>query len=254
MVKTMSRCVLGGCIVAALIVAAASPSGAAVSPFAESFEGGTIGGQPTAANTAYDQTIGDRGDGDGTIHAQFVSGGWRGHGVQFSNSPVTTHAFGFLGKQVGQQTSLYLRRYYKLAAYPKYRTSVLLYKYGGNGNGQLGGTHNGSLAFGGTGQSHRFALVNNNTITTTSKVTVPLNAWFRAEVHVQFSSGAGTQTVRLYLGSNINGTTPTATIRGPLTGGYTDYVEDGILTNPGTAVHYVIDEAANGASWPDPVR
>ena len=239
--------------VCAALIAAAAPSNAGVASFSESFEGGSVGSQPTAADTDYDQSVGDRGDGDGTIHVHFVSGGWRGHGAQFANSPVAAHAFGFLGKQLGHQTSVYFRRYYKLAAYPQYRMSVLLYKFGGNGNGQLGGTHNGSFAFGGTGQSHRFALVNNNTIAATSTATVPLNTWFRVEVHVQFSGGTGTQAVRLYLGSDVNGTIPTETITAPLTGDYTDYIEDGILTNPNVSLHYVVDQAANRASWPGPV-
>jgi len=231
----------------------AVPAHAAATAFTESFEGGSVGSQPTGATTAYDQTIGDQGDGDGTIHVHFASDGWRGRSARFANSPVAAHAFGFLGKQVGPQTSLYFRRYYKLTTYPRYRMSVLLYKYGGSGNGQLGGTHNGSLGFGGTGQSHRFALVNNNTVVRTSSATVPLNSWFRVEVHLQFSSGKGTQTVRLYLGSHVNGDTPTETITGALTGGYTDYIEDGILTNPGNLVQYVVDEAVNRTSWPGPV-
>ena len=132
-------------------------------------------------------------------------------------------AFGFLGERVNRQTVIYLRRYYRVSALPTYWTSTLLYKYGGGGNGQLGGTHNGSFAVGGTAQQHKFTLINNNTPTTTSSSSVPVNAWFRVEVRLSFGAGSGTQTVRLYLGANLNGTPPSETLSGPLTGSYTDY-------------------------------
>lgn len=217
--------------------------------FSESFEGGAPGTQPTSANTAYDETIGDRGDGNGTVAVSFDSGGVRGQCARFHNTQIARPTFGFLGKRVGPQTTLYLRRYYKLDALPGYRTSVLLYKFGGNGNGQLGGTHNGSLAFGGTGQSHKFALVNNNAVARLSQASVPLNAWFRVEVELDFSSGTGVQTARLFLGANVDGVNADETLSGALTGTYTDYVEDGILTNPNALINVRIDEVANGTDW-----
>lgn len=228
-------------------------AGPAAAGFNESFEAGAVGSQPTAANTAYDQSIGDQGDSNGTIAAAFVTGGVAGHCVNFWNTSITKHAFGFLGKRVGMTKAMYFRRYYKLDVLPRYRMSVLLYKYGGTGNGQLGGTHNGSFAFGGGGQSYRFTLVNNNTNTAMSAATVPLNSWFRVETKVDFTSGAGYQTVRLFLGDNVNGTIPDETLTAPLTGGYTDYVEDGILTNPNVKVNVYIDEATNGSKWLGPV-
>jgi hypothetical protein len=230
------------------------PPPPATQTFAESFEGGAVGTQPTSANTAYDQWLGSRGDGDGTIAASFDASGVRGHCARFYNTAIALNAFGFLGKRVNPQTVIYLRRYYLIDVLPTYRTSVLLYKYGGTGNGQLGGTHNGSFAFGGAAQSHKFTLVNNNTNSTLSRSTVPLNAWFRAEAELDFTSGTGIQTVRLFLGSNFNGTTPDETLTANLTGPYTDYLEDGILTNPNVKINVRIDEAANGTIWPGPVQ
>ena len=87
-------CAVAVGICAALIAASAPSSGAAVAAFTESFERGTVGSQPTAANTAYDQSIGDRGDGDGTIHVKFASAGWRGHCAQFANYQPTPHRRG----------------------------------------------------------------------------------------------------------------------------------------------------------------
>lgn len=240
-------------LVVAFLLATALPSGAAVARFSESFERGDVGTEPTAENTAYDQTIGSQGDGNGTVSVAFAVGGRRGHCAAFSVPHVSGTAFGFLGERVNPQTVIYLRRYYQVSALPTYWTSTLLYKYGRGGNGQLGGTHNGSFAVGGTAQQHKFTLINNNTPTTTSSSSVPVNAWFRVEVRLSFGAGSGTQTVRLYLGANLNGTTPTETLSGPLTGSYTDYIEDGILTNPATSFTVRIDEAANRASWPGPV-
>lgn len=221
--------------------------------FAESFERGVVGGQPSSANTTYDQTIGDRGVGDGTIAVAFADGGFRGQCANFYNRAVSSGSFGFLGKRVAPSPILYLRRYYKIDVLPTYRTSVLLYKWGGGGNGQLGGTHNGSFAFGGSSQSHKFTLVNNNTNTTVSRVQVPTNSWFRAEVKLDFSTNVGIQNVRLFLGANVQGTTPDETLSGQIAGTYTDYIEDGILTNPNVKVNIQIDEAANGAGWLGPV-
>jgi len=220
--------------------------------FAESFEGGALGTEPSAANTNYDQTIGDRGVSNGTIAVTFAGAGFHGHCAKFYNTTVSSSSFGFLGKRVGASPVLYLRRYYKLDVLPKYRTSVLLYKWGGGGNGQLGGTHNGSFAFGGSGQSHKFTLVNNNTNTTVSRATVPTNAWFRVEVNLDFSGSVGEQTVRLFLGDNVQGVTPDETLTGQVTGTYTDYIEDGILTNPNVKVNVSVDEVANGSSWLGP--
>ncbi len=118
--------------------------------------------------------------------------------MKFFNTSIVSNAFGFLGERVNPQTVIYLRRYYKLDVLPAYRTSVLLYKWGGTGNGQLGGTHNGSFAFGGNGQLHKFTLVNNTTNSTVSNSTVPLNAWFRVETKLDFTSGTGIQTARLF--------------------------------------------------------
>ena len=230
------------------------PAVGAVATFRESFEGGASGIAPTSGNTSYDQAIGDRGVSNGTVAAQFASDGLRGRCVRFYNTRVASSTFGFLGKRVGPTKTLYLRRYYKLDRLPPYRTSVLLYKFGGNGNGQLGGTHNGSFAFGGNRQSNRFTLVDNNTNTTVSKAVVPVDRWFRVETKVDFSSGSGLQTVRLFLGSNVNGTVPDETLQARLTGSYTDYVEDGILTNPNVLVNVKIDEAVNASDWPGPAR
>jgi hypothetical protein len=240
------------CAAALVITLCPSAPALASTTFAETFEGGAVGTKPTASTTNYDQTIGSQGDGNGSINVVFDAGGYANHCVRFYNSTLASNAFGFLGRRVGQTKLMYFRRYYYLDVHPGYRTSVLLYKYGGGGNGQLGGTHNGSFAFGGSPQSYKFTLVNNNTNTTTSQAVVPLKQWFRVEVKIDFTSGAGVQTARLFLGSNLNGTTPTETITGPLTGPYADYVEDGIMTNPNRYVNVRIDSVVNATSWPGP--
>lgn len=225
---------------------------AAAASFAESFQGGSPGGAPTSLNTAYDEVIGDRGVTNGTVAAAFARDGLRGQCMRFANTRVSSSTFGFLGKRVGPTTSLYLRRYYKLDRLPQYRTGILLYKYGGTGNGQLGGTHNGSFALGGRSQSNRFTLVNRDSTATVSRSTVPVDEWFRVETRLDFASGRGRQTARLFLGGNLHGTTPTETFEAALTGPYLDYVEDGILTNPNVLINVRVDEAANGPSWPGP--
>lgn len=229
------------------------PAAQATAPhFHEAFEHGRVGSKPTSANTAYDQTIGDRGDGSGAVHVVFGADGKRGHCARFTARPARS-VFGFLGKRVGRQKVIYLRRYYRINRLPAYRTSILLYKYGGNGNGQLGGTHNGSVAIGGKAQGHKITLVNNNTTTTRSKRTVPAGKWFRVEVRLRFGSAGGRQTVRLFFGSSGDAKRPTETISSRITGHYTDYIEDGVLTNPNVRFSVKIDQVTNGNRWIGPV-
>lgn len=220
--------------------------------FSESFEGGASDTAPTSRNTSYEQVIGDHGVSNGTVAAAFASDGLRGGCMRFYNTRIASSTFGFLGQRVGPTETLYLRRYYKLDLLPQYRTSVLLYKFGGSGNGQLGGTHNGSFAFGGSSQSHRFTLVDNNANAAVSKAATPINEWFRVETCLDFTSGAGIQTARLFLGANVNGTVPDETLQAPLTGTFTDYVEDGILTNPNVLINVRVDEAVNSSGWAGP--
>lgn len=229
-----------------------SVTAAASGSFAEAFQGGAPGTAPTSLNTRYDEVLGDRGVTNGTVAAAFARDGLRGQCMRFWNTRISRSTFGFLGRRVGPTTSLYLRRYYKLDRLPQYRTGILLYKYGGNGNGQLGGTHNGSFALGGRSQSNRFTLVDRDATATVSRSAVPVNEWFRIETRLDFASGRGRQTAQLFLGSNLHGTTPTETIEAALTGPYVDYLEDGILTNPNVLINVRVDEAVNGPSWPGP--
>ena len=95
--------------------------------------------------------------------------------------------------------------------------------------------------------------MNNNTNSTLSRAVVPTGSWFRVETELDFTGTSGVQTVRLFLGRNRHGTTPDETLTAGLTGPYTDYVEDGILTNPNTMFGVRVDEAANGTGWIGPV-
>lgn len=231
----------------------ATPTVGSTLTFSESFGGGAVGTRPTSHTSSYDQSIGDSGDNSGTVAVVYDANGVRGQCARFSNTTIAAGTFGFLGKRVGQQKRIFLRRYYYVDVLPSYRTSVLLYKYGGTGNGQLGGTHNGSFAIGGTSQGHRFTLVNDNTNSTLSRAVVPVRSWFRLETELDFTAATGVQTARLFLGSNYNGTTPDETLTANLTGPYTDYIEDGILTNPHAMFALRVDEAANGTGWIGPM-
>lgn len=157
-----------------------------------------------------------------------------------------------MGKAVGRATSLYLRRYYWVDRLPVGRTGVLLYQYGGAGNGHLGGTHNGSLALGAQWESNRFVLVNGDSTGALSRSVVPVKQWFRVETTLDFAAAQPTQTAQLFLGSALESATPTETFSAPLTRWYADYVEDGIVTSPKALINVRIDEAANGTSWLGP--
>ena len=95
--------------------------------------------------------------------------------------------------------------------------------------------------------------MNNNTNSTLSRAVVPVRSWFRVETELDFTGTTGVQTARLFLGSYYNGTTPDETLTANLTGPYTDYLEDGILTNPEVMFGVRVDEAANGTGWIGPL-
>jgi hypothetical protein len=231
---------------------AAPPVLPAVAPFSESFDGGMAGSKPTASTTKYDQVIGDSGAGTSNMAVAFDAAGFTGQCARFFNTAVAAPTYGFLGKRVGQQSVISFRRYYKVDVLPTQRTSVLLYKWGGTGNGQLGGTHNGSMAFSGRAQNSKFVLVNKDTVAATSQATVPVGQYFRVETKLDFTSGTGVQCARLFLGANVSGVVPDETLTAGLAGTYTDYVEDGILTNPGVLINVSVDEAVNATDWVGP--
>jgi hypothetical protein len=225
--------------------------GATPSPtqtFAESFERGVVGAAPDGATTAYDNSIGDNGDVGGNVTAVFAADGVAGQCVRFSNTTLLTQTWGFLGKNLSQGSSLYARRYLRIDVAPRYRTSVLLAKYGG-----IHGPHHGSVAIGGQGQNRRFVLVNVDTNSTVSSTPVPIGDWFRLEWHPDVD--AGMQTLRIFVGDNRHGDTPDEVITAPVyAGAPIDYLEDGMLTDPGVLAHVDIDEAVNDSqTWPGPL-
>lgn len=216
--------------------------------FSETFEGGIVGTQPNATNTSYDTTIGDSADTGGNVSVVFDANGLYGQCAKFWNTATTGSVWGFLGKNLTPLSGIYLRRYVKIDVQPQYRTSFLLYKYGG-----ISGSHYGSVAIGGSGQSYKFVLVNVDANATTSTTAVPIGAWFRVEVHVDVANSL--QTLRIFVGSNLHGTTPDETISAPLPAGTgtVDYIEDGILTSPNLSMNVWMDNAVNDTTWPGPV-
>ncbi len=75
---------------------------------------------------------------------------------------------------------------------------------------------------------------------------------YKAEVKLDFTAADGLQTVRLFLGDYVDGAKPTETLTGALTGHVTDYLEDGILTNPNVKLDLRVDEAVNATNWIGP--
>jgi hypothetical protein len=210
--------------------------------FYEDFSRSPIGTKPDATNTHYDNTIGDVGDdaSGGVVATTVADTLFGGRCVNFNNPVVQATTFGFLGKHVVTPADgiFVMERFYQLDVAPGFRTSVLLYK-----DSLLGGTHIGSLAFGGTGQSGKFVLVNVDTNSTTSTNAVPLGAWFR--VRVTLDTIRHTQTAELFLGADIFKAKPTEVITASMGSTALGYIEDGIVTNPNVSINVKMTRPRN---------
>ncbi len=103
-------------------------------------------------------------------------------------------------------------------------------------------------------QGGRFVLVDGDTNSTVSATRVPIGEWSRVEWHLD--TAGGLQTLRIFVGDNLHGLSPDEVITAPVsTTPSVDYLEDGILTDPGVFAHVDIDEAVNDSqTWPGPLR
>jgi len=204
--------------------------------FTESFETGPDATALSTTNTAYTLIL------KGTsCTSAFTTDGYAGLGGKFYATGVTG-SYSYASKTLSPAVSvLYTRRFYKVDATPTAATPILA-AFGS-------GTKNGAVTMTSTG---KFGLQNGSAGAATSTTSVPLNAYFRLEW--TFSSTAGTQSLQIYTGANVNGTTPTETISAAFpTSVTTDALRDGIISNPGVVTNLTIDEAVNNSTtWVGP--
>ncbi len=212
----------------------------ATSAFNEPFETGPNGATLTPVNTTYSQYTGT----SVFDNTKQVAGSLSAKMVLTATNVFAREIFAG-----GFTTERYLRRYFYLTAYPSAGQIMTLMRI------RSGGTAQASLVLLTTGL---LQMRDNATIVTTTTNTLPLNAWFRLEWHVDGTT-THTQTLRLYMGNLLHSAvTPTETqpsfaYTGSGTGNpQFDRIDDGGGNNNYTGTIW-LDEAQDQTDhWPGP--
>lgn len=200
----------------------------------EDFEGAAAGTTISLTNTGYDNLA---GSGTSTIASDQAYQGTR------SAKIVTTNNNRNLRWDLAAPvTKLYARRYYRIDAAPTSGNPVRLIVF------RLGTTN--SVTAQANGANARWELLNGSTTVATSSAgqTIPAGAWFRLELGADL--GAGTATLRVFTGANIEGTTPDVTLTGAATTTSTlDTIVDG-QQQARTNTLWIDAASQDDATWP----
>ena len=95
-----------------------------------------------------------------------------------------------------------------------------------------------------------FVLRNGNTAVATSTAALGANQWARIELF--YNAASSTQTARLYLGSNYDGSIPTETLTGAATNGATVDANYGMVTAQASQTVDLDEVATSTAGWLGP--
>lgn len=175
--------------------------------FTEDFEGGSSGSAITTANTAYN-AVPVSGSGTNTFQAGLF-------GLCARCGVTAASSTAYLQQDFTATGVRYLRRYFKVSALPGGFNVILAALVSPNTNrARVGLTVAGLL------------LIQNGTTTVgTSTTVVAADTWYRVEWKLD-NTGA-TQSLQIFVGANINGTTPDETITGTFSTGTFNRVREG---------------------------
>ncbi|HSX30885.1 MAG TPA: hypothetical protein VLE99_03125 [Candidatus Saccharimonadales bacterium] len=204
------------------------------SVFSEGFETGPNGATITTSNCAYSSVTGTAVFDNftfmaNTLSAKLSPGG--GAAVTLKEnftSPPIMHRF--------------FRRYFRVNALPS-GANILVpmrIRSGVNSVAQLTLQQSGVLTI----------RDGPTTVVATSTSTVSINTWFRVEWEV--NATGSTQNCRLFMGANVNGTTPTETLSGSYTQGGFDKIEDGIGAASFAGSMWIDGVDDDDTTWPGP--
>jgi hypothetical protein len=202
----------------------------------ESFSGAVPGASITTSNTTYSAIVAGAG---ATATAQNSS---PLHGTYATfNAGTSSDVYGKFN--LAAPSVLYSRFYFRIQAYPTGRNAILMQ------TSDSSVTDLSDLKITTTGL---IALSNLSNPTAYSASAAPLNQWIRAEVW--WNRPASTQTLRLFYGANVDGTTPDETLTAAAGGSSTAATirfGDGYV--PTTSYTVDIDDSATStAGWLGP--
>ncbi|HSX32715.1 MAG TPA: PKD domain-containing protein [Candidatus Saccharimonadales bacterium] len=207
------------------------------SVFSEDFEGGSNGAALTSSNTTYTTITGTAVFDNstrvtGSLSAKLSPGGGTAVTLKevFPSTPTgDTHRF--------------FRRYFRVNALPSGAGNIVLMRT------RLSSSTTAQVIMNPAGT---ITVRDNNTTVGTTTTTISLNAWFRVEWELDAAT-TNTQTMKLFVGSNLNGTTPSESLTSKsYTQGAFDRIEDGV-GNSGYSGSLWIDAVDDdNATWPGP--
>ncbi|HEU0266140.1 MAG TPA: hypothetical protein VFQ70_00760 [Candidatus Saccharimonadaceae bacterium] len=217
--------------------------------FTESFNGivGTVADKTT---TNFTNNPGDSADNYTTSSAAtFVANGVDGGRAGQIALPAGSGAYAFWAKAIAPQTTVYLRQYIQIPVLAGSSVPLLTIK-----NGGINGTHLGRIALSSAGAGSNIRLLDgSDTVQATSVTSVAAGQWIRLEWKV---SSSGSQTLNIYTGSNLHGTSPSETISAPMGTNTIDYLEWGPTANPisPTPFNVIYDEiVVRNDAYPGPL-
>ncbi len=193
----------------------------AATAFSEDFENGTLGAAVDNLNSGYSSfngtpTFDNTAIVSGTLSGKMVSDG--------------TTSQSFTQALPSSATTRYMRRYFRFAALPVGGMTLIRTRV----NATTATTAQVVL-----NSSGLFQIRDGNTGVATSTTAVTLNTWVRLEWGVDGTT-TNTQTLKIFVLGNYNGSTASETVSGAYTNGSFDRVIDGL----GTALY-------NGTAWID---
>lgn len=201
----------------------------------ESFETPPAGANLTTSNTSYGYVLMGSG---ATAVAMNSPTPLRGNFARYTSSSTASYAYGQFN--LSSLSAFYSRMYFRLAAYPTGQSLYLMHIR------DSGAVESSNVKVSTAG---KISLSNLNNAVATTAGALPLNQWIRAEVF--WNRAAGTQTLQLYYGANVEGTTPDDTLTGAAGGSSTAVdVGFGAVYAPKTGYHVDIDDTAvSAAGW-----
>lgn len=176
--------------------------------FSETFYQGAAGDLLTTSNTTFGTITGAS-----VFAASAPTGAFSPLSALFSTTTTMTALESFSG---GLTSNVYYTMYVKVTAFPSVTTIIAHLRAAGVARHQLRITNTGTLQ-----------LRNNVTAVATSVATLTAGQWARLDWQVLNGT---TQTLKIFLGANINGTVADETISGASTTGTMDECQWGVTT------------------------
>lgn len=199
----------------------------------EPFDMPSPGDHLTTSNTSYSYVLMGSG---ATAVAMNSPAPLRSNFARYTSSASSSYSYGQFN--LSAPSAFYSRMYFRLNAYPSGQSLYLMHIR------DTGGVEMSNVKVSTAG---KISISNLNNAVATTAGALPLNQWIRAEVF--WNRAAGTQTLRLYYGANVEGNTPDDTLSGAAGGSSTaSDIGFGAVYAPKTGYYVDMDDTAVSAT------